>query len=81
MSKRMTVVFDDEGLYISLKMEAARTGRHAKDIVAEAVREWLATQEDEELRGDLEEAGLEWQRKGGVEAAEFFQQVATDQES
>ena len=33
MSKRMTVVFDDEGLYTALKVEAARNGQHAKDIV------------------------------------------------
>ena len=81
MSKRMTVVFDDDELYTALKVEAARTGRHAKDIVAEAVREWLATQEDEELLGDLEKARLEWQLRGGIEASEFFEELATDQTS
>ena len=81
MSRRMTVVFDDDELYTALKVEAARTGRHAKDIVAEAVREWLATQEDEQLLGDLEEARLEWQRRGGIEASEFFAELATDQKS
>ena len=81
MSRRMTVVFDDDELYTALKVEAARTGRHAKDIVAEAVRHWLATQEDEELLGDLEEARLEWQRRGGIEASEFFEELATDQKS
>ena len=74
MSKRMTVVFDDETLYRDLKVEAARTGRHAKDIVAEAVREWLDTKEDEELRLGLEEARTEWQGQGGIEAQEFFRQ-------
>ena len=48
MAKRMTVIFEDEALYTALKVEAARTGRHAKDIVAEAVREWLETGEDDE---------------------------------
>ena len=33
----MTVVFDDEALYTTLKVEAARTHRPAKDIVAEAL--------------------------------------------
>ena len=75
MSKRMTVIFEDEALYTALKVEAARKGRHAKDIVAEAVREWLETQEDEELRADLEEARHEWQRQGGVAADEFFQRL------
>ena len=37
MSRRMTIVFDDEELYTQLKVEAARTHRPAKDIVAEAL--------------------------------------------
>ena len=37
MSKRMTVVFDDEGLYTAFKVAAVRSGQHAKDIVAQAV--------------------------------------------
>ena len=75
MSKRMTVIFEDEELYTALKVEAARKGRHAKDIVAEAVREWLESREDEELRAGLEEARGEWERLGGVEAREFFQEL------
>jgi len=38
MSRRMTVVFDDEELYTALKVEAARVHRPAKDLVAEALR-------------------------------------------
>ena len=41
MAKRMTVVVDDEELYTALKVEAARNGQSAKDIVVQAVREWL----------------------------------------
>ena len=37
MSRRMTIVFDDEELYTRLKVAAARTHRPAKDIVAEAL--------------------------------------------
>ena len=65
MSKRMTVVFDDDALYTALKVEAAREGRHAKDIVSEALREWFEAREDEELRADLEERRTEWKEKGG----------------
>ena len=79
MAKRMTVVFDDEELYTALKVEAARKGCHAKDIVADAVREWLEAREDEELQGELEEARLEWQGQGGVEAGEFFHQIEAGQ--
>ena len=72
MTKRMTVIFEDEALYTALKVEAARSGRHAKDIVSEAVREWLEASEDEELRSELETARDEWEREGGVQASEFF---------
>ena len=72
MSKRMTVIFDDDGLYRALKVQAARRGRYAKDIVAEAVREWLEASEDDELGEGLAEARDEWARHGGIEAGEFF---------
>ena len=75
MSKRMTVIFDDESLYTALKVEAVRTGRHAKDMVAEAVREWLEAREDEELAKEVEEAHTEWTQQGGVEAGEFFREL------
>ena len=65
MAKRMTVIFEDEELYTALKVEAARKGRHAKDIVADAVRGWLEAKEDEELRAGLEERRAEWKEKGG----------------
>jgi len=41
MSRRMTVVFHDEELYATLKVEAARRLKPASDIIAEAVRKWL----------------------------------------
>ncbi len=75
MSKRMTVIFEDEALYTAVKVEAAREGRHAKDIVTEAVSEWLEAREDEELRAGLDEARQEWERDGGVEASEFFKDL------
>lgn len=64
MAKRMTVVFDDEELYRDLKVEAARRGRPAKDIVAEAVREWLELQEDLEDVRIAEERIAEYERTG-----------------
>jgi bifunctional DNA-binding transcriptional regulator/antitoxin component of YhaV-PrlF toxin-antitoxin module len=39
--KRVTVLFDDEELYRSIKAEAAREGRTVKDVVAEALQGWL----------------------------------------
>ncbi len=37
MARRMTIVFDDEELYTALKVQAARTHRPAKEIVATAL--------------------------------------------
>lgn len=47
MSRRMTVVFDDEELYTTLKVEAARSHRAAKDIVAEALELFFEASHDE----------------------------------
>ncbi len=66
MARRMTVIFDDEALYTALKVEAARRHRPAKEIVAEAVQEWLELQEDKE---DLEigrERLAAYKREGGI---------------
>jgi len=41
MSRRMTVVFHDEELYTSLKVEAARRHKPASGIISEAVQQWL----------------------------------------
>jgi hypothetical protein len=72
MAKRMTVVFDDEELYRALKVESARLGQPARDIVSDALREWLERREDEEISNELDEARREWQQEGGEEASAFF---------
>ena len=64
MAKRMTVVFDDEELYTAIKVEAARRHVPAKDIVADAVREWLELQEDLEDVRIAEERIAEYERTG-----------------
>ncbi len=75
MSRRMTVVFDDEELYKAVKVEAARTGRHAKDLVTDALRKWLEEQEDAELSEGLDEIREELRRHGGKDAGELFREL------
>ena len=75
MSKRMTVVFHDEGLYTDLKIEAVRRHKSASDIVAEAVQEWLEDREDAELLPVIKAARAEWQEKGGRPWAEAEQEL------
>ena len=71
----MTVLFEDEALYTAVKVEAARRNLSLKDMVTEALREWLEDQEDTELLPALEAARAEWREKGGTEAQEFFRQL------
>lgn len=46
MTRRMTIVFDDEELYTRLKVAAARAHRPAKDIVAEALCLYFAAADE-----------------------------------
>jgi len=64
MSKRMTVVFEDESLYTAVKVQAARRHVAARDIVADALREWLQVQEDLEDVQIAEERIAEYERTG-----------------
>ena len=70
--KKMTAVFDDDALYTTVKVEAARRNQPVKKLVCQALTEWLEAQEDAELLSEIETARAEWQQKGGVEASEFF---------
>ncbi len=47
MPRRMTIVFDDEELYTTLKVEAAKSHRPAKDIVAVALQLFFEATQDE----------------------------------
>lgn len=39
--KRITLLFDDEHLYRQVEAAAAKEGRPIRDVVAEALSEWL----------------------------------------
>jgi hypothetical protein len=65
MSRKMTVVFHDEDLYIKLKGEAVRCHIAASQIVADAVRQWLENREDADLIPVIGTARTEWEEKGG----------------
>ena len=72
--KKLTVMLDDE-LYRATKVEAARQGKPVKDLVAEALHEWLEIQEDLELLPLVEEARREYEEKGGIELDEAFRRL------
>jgi hypothetical protein len=68
VAKRLNVVFDDEDLYQAVKVEAARRGVAAKQIVAEAVERWLLEQEEREDVEASMEALTEYRSLGGTPA-------------
>jgi len=72
--KKLTVVLQDE-VYTAVKVEAARRSRLLKDIVAQALVEWLEVQEDLELTPLIAEARAEYEQEGGIPADEFFRQL------
>ena len=75
----MKVTFDiDPDLYRSIKVEAARTDRSIRDVVAEALAGWLELREDDEDRASSADALAEYERDGGVAAADFFEHLAAE---
>ncbi len=75
----MKVTIDlDADLYRSLKVEAARGDRSVRDVMAEALAQWLERREDEEDRASAAEALAEYRRDGGTAAAEAFARLAAE---
>lgn len=76
---KVTLDLQDEALYRAIKVEAARLGRTVRDIVEEALEQWLEKLEDEEDIAASEAALAEYEREGGgVDAEEFFRTLAAE---
>jgi len=45
---KVTIAFRNDALYRSVKVRAAASGRQIRDVVEEALEDWLARQEDAE---------------------------------
>jgi predicted DNA-binding protein len=74
---KITVDLDLE-LYRAMKVEAARTDRTVRDVMAEALEAWLQRQEDAEDLALAQEALAEYEREGGISAAEYFEHLAAE---
>ena len=75
----MKVTIDlDADLYRSLKVEAARADRSVRDVMADALAQWLERREDEEDRASAAEALAEYRRDGGTAASEAFEKLAAE---
>lgn len=76
----MKVTFDlaDADLYRALKVEAARLDRPVREIVEEALTDWLERAADVEDASSAAEALAEYARDGGVAAETFLAHRAAE---
>jgi predicted DNA-binding protein len=75
----MKATFDlDPELYRSLKVEAARADRSVREVVEEAVGQWLLRAEEAEDLASAGEALEEYRRDGGTSAEDWFARQAAE---
>ena len=65
-------------LYRAVKVEAARTDRSVRDMVAEALEAWLEATESNEDRSSAAAALKEYLRDGGEAAESVFGSLAAE---
>ncbi len=71
--RELTFVLEDEELYSIIETEAKESGRTIQEIIVEALRVWkVETELDDEELARVEQACLEWEKNGGMEAGAFF---------
>jgi len=75
---KITLDLADADLYRAIKIEAARRDRSIRDVVEEALEQWLQRVEDEEDAAAAEAAMEDYRRYGGRDAAEVFQEMAAE---
>ncbi len=80
MARRMTIVFDDEELYTALKVQAARSHRPAKDIVAEALGLLFEATADERGTIEMRARMKQYARDGGPAVEQILHELGLARE-
>jgi plasmid stability protein len=78
---KVTIAFRDDALYRSVKVRAAASGRQIRDVVEEALDEWLERQEDAEDVAVSRKAIAAYERgerDEWVDADEFFRRMVAE---
>jgi hypothetical protein len=75
---KITLDLADAELYRAIKVEAARRDRAVREVVEEALEQWLQRIEDEEDAAAADLAMEEYRKYGGRDAAEVFQELAAE---
>lgn len=75
---KVTIALRDEALYRAVRIRAVESGRQIRDVIEEALREWLERQEDAEDRDLAREALAEYDAGGGEDADAFFRRMVAE---
>ncbi len=75
---KVTIALRDDALYRSVKVAAARTGRQIRDVVEEALTEWLESRETAEDVAASADAIAAHERGEGVDADAFFDRMIAE---
>jgi plasmid stability protein len=75
----MKITLDlDTDLYRAIKVEAARSDRSVREVVAEALEGWLEATEEAEDRASAAVALAEYEQAGGTSADQAFAHIAAE---
>ena len=75
----MKATFDLEPeLLRAIKVEAARSDRPLREVVAEALESWLVAREEAEDLEAARRALAEYERDGGIDAGQVFDRLAAE---
>jgi hypothetical protein len=75
---KVTIAFANAELYRRVKIQAAASGRPIRDIVEEALAQWLDAAEEQEDRQTSERALDEYRTVGGIDADRFFERLVSE---
>ena len=75
---KITLDLADADLYRAIKIEAARRDRSVREIVGEALNDWLDRIDNEEDIPAAEAAMEDYRLHGGKDAAEVFEHLAAE---
>jgi len=75
---KVTIALRDDALYRSVKVRAAVSGRQIRDVVEEALEDWLERQEDAEDIAVSRTAIEAYERGEWVDADEFFRRMVAE---
>jgi len=75
---KVTIALRDDALYRSVKVRAAASGRQIRDVVEEALVDWLERQEDAEDIAVSQDALEAFAKGEGVDAEAFFRRMVAE---